>query len=121
MRYELYYWPDIQGRGEFARLVLEEVGAEYVDIGRKRGSDAVVAALGRKREPHPPYAPPFLKAGKLVIAQTANILQYLGATHGLAPKEEAGKLWVNQLQLTVTDLVAEIHDHPSSDFEPALL
>jgi glutathione S-transferase len=117
MRYELYYWPDIQGRGEFARLALEEAGAEYVDIGRKRGSDAVVAALGRKREPHPPYAPPFLKAGKLVIAQTANILQYLGARHGLAPKEEAGKLWVNQLQLTVTDLVAEIHDthHPISN------
>jgi glutathione S-transferase len=62
----------------------------------------------------PPFAPPFLRAGKLVIGQTANILLYLGARHGLAPKTEAGKLWVHQLQLTVTDFVLEVHDthHP---------
>jgi glutathione S-transferase len=62
----------------------------------------------------PPFAPPFLKAGKLVIGQTANILLYLGSRHGLAPKAEAGKLWVHQLQLTVADFVLEIHDthHP---------
>jgi glutathione S-transferase len=116
MRYELYYWPEIQGRGEFVRLALEEAGADYVDVGRKRGSKAVEAALGRKREQHPPFAPPFLKAGKRVIGQTANILLYLGARHGLAPKGEAGRLWANQLQLTITDLVVEIHDahHPIS-------
>jgi glutathione S-transferase len=66
------------------------------------------------RKGTPPFAPPFLKAGKLVIAQTANILFYLGARHGLAPKTEAGKLWVHQLQLTIADFVVEIHDthHP---------
>jgi glutathione S-transferase len=62
----------------------------------------------------PPWAPPFLKAGKLVIGQTANILLYLGARHGLAPKAEAGRLWVHQLQLTIADFVTEVHDthHP---------
>jgi len=114
MRYELYYWPEIQGRGEYIRLALEEAGADYVDVGRKRGYDPIMALLERKREKCPPFAPPFLKAGKLVIGQTANILLYLGSRHGLAPKAEAGKLWVHQLQLTITDLVLEVHDthHP---------
>jgi glutathione S-transferase len=63
---------------------------------------------------HPPFAPPFLKAGKLVIAQTANILLFLGPRLGLAPKDEAGRLWAHQLQLTIADWVAEAHDthHP---------
>jgi glutathione S-transferase len=114
MRYELYYWPGIQGRGEYVRLALEEAGADYADVARgKRG----MAAMMRMMEAHsgtPPFAPPFLKAGQLVIGQTANILLYLGARHGLAPKAEAGKLWLHQLQLTVADLVLEIHDshHP---------
>ena len=77
MRYEFYYWPTIQGRGEYVRLALEEAGADYVDVGRERGADAIVAMLERKREKHPPYAPPFLKAGRLLIAQSANILFYL--------------------------------------------
>jgi len=116
MRYELYYWPAIQGRGEFVRLVLEEAGADYVDVARKRGAAAIEAMLGRKREKHPPFAPPFLKAGNRVIGETANILLYLGARHGLAPKDEAGRFWAHQLQLTIADLVAEIHDthHPIS-------
>jgi glutathione S-transferase len=116
MRYELYYWPEIQGRGEFVRLALEEAGADYVDVGRKRGRKAVEAARNRKHDLHPPYAPPFLKAGKRVIGQTANILLYLGARHGLAPKDEAGRLWAHQLQLTIADLVVHIHDthHPVS-------
>ena len=114
MRYELYYWPTVQGRGEFVRLALEEAGADYVDVGRKRGRKPIEALLARAREQRPPFAPPILKAGKLVIAQTANILLYLGARHGLAPKDEAGRLWTHQLQLTITDLVVEIHDthHP---------
>ncbi len=81
MRYELYYWPSIQGRGEFIRLALEEAGADYVDVARrpgKRGVPAVMKFLEDKRAARPPYAPPFLKAGRLVIAQTANILLYLG-------------------------------------------
>jgi glutathione S-transferase len=116
VRYELYYWPSIQGRGEFVRLALEEAGADYVDIGRKHGREAIEAFLARKREPHPPYAPPFLKNGKRVIAQTANILFYLGPRLGLAPRDEAGRLWAHQLQLTISDLVVHIHDthHPVS-------
>jgi glutathione S-transferase len=115
MRYELYYWPQIQGRGEFVRLALEEAGAEYVDIARGPGGEDKMFELMRKHGPGlPPFAPPFLKAGKLTIAQTANILLYLGGRHGLAPKSEAGRLWVHQLDLTISDLLVEIHDthHP---------
>ncbi len=115
MRYELYYWPEIQGRGEFVRLALEEAGADYVDVARRSGgTEKMLALMNGGRAAHPPFAPPFLKAGKLVIAQTANILLFLGARHGLAPKLEAGRLWAHQLQLTVTDFVVEIHDthHP---------
>ena len=113
MKYELYYWPGIQGRGEYVRLALEEAGATYLDVAREGGgSGAMMAAM--KQGATPPFAPPFLKAGKLVIGQVANILLYLGPRHGLAPKTEGGKLWVHQLQQTLTDLVAEIHDthHP---------
>ncbi len=115
MRYELYYWPEIQGRGEFVRLALEDAGADYVDVARRHnGVDKMFALMRSTRLEHRPFAPPFLKAGKLVIAQTANILLYLGARHGLAPKPEAGRLWAHQLQLSVTDFVVEIHDthHP---------
>jgi len=114
MRYELYYWPTIQGRGEFVRLALEEAGADYVDVARKKGRAANVAFMERKGETHPPFAPPILKAGKQVIAQTALILHWLGPRIGLAPKNEADRLWALQLQLAITDLVVEIHDthHP---------
>jgi glutathione S-transferase len=115
MRYELYYWPEIQGRGEYVRLALEEAGAAYVDVARRRGGDdKMMAILESKREHYPPFAPPFLKAGRLMIAQTANILQYLGPRHGLAPKNKQGALWVHQLQLTMADFVEEVHQthHP---------
>lgn len=117
MRYELYYWPSIQGRGEFVRLALEEGGADYVDVARRSaGMSKMMDLLDGRRIERPPYAPPFLKAGKQIIGQTANILHYLGPRLGLAPRDEAGRLWVHQLQLTVTDLVKEIHDthHPLS-------
>jgi glutathione S-transferase len=119
MRYELYYWPSIQGRGEFIRLALEEAGADYIDVARRRGKAGVAAMMkfmqGR-RLARPPYAPPFLKAGKTIVAQTANILLFLGARLKLAPRDEAGRLWAHQLQLTISDLVDEIHDthHPIS-------
>jgi glutathione S-transferase len=118
MRYELYYWPTIQGRGEFVRLALEEAGVDYVDVARKgkSGMRAMKRLLEGSRVARPPYAPPFLKAGKLIIGQTANILFYLGGRIGLAPKDEAGALWLHQLQLTIADLVTHIHDthHPIS-------
>jgi glutathione S-transferase len=118
MSYELYYWPTIQGRGEFVRLALEEAGAPYRDVARESGKGAGLGALmglmADRKIYKPPFAPPFLKAGRLVIGQTANILQFLGARHGLAPREEAGRFWVQALQLTVADFVAEVHDthHP---------
>ena len=114
MHYQLYYWPTIQGRGEYVRLALEEAGAGYTDVARSGNGTAVMMKLMGTGKGTPPFAPPFLKAGKLVIGQTANILLYLGSRHGLAPKAEAGKLWLHQLQLTISDLVLEIHDthHP---------
>jgi glutathione S-transferase len=115
MAYELYYWAGIQGRGEFVRLALEEAGAEYVDVARQPGGESAMARfLGGNVVEGPPFAPPFLKAGDLVIGQTANILLYLGAHHGLSPADEGGRLWAHQLQLTIADFVDEVHDthHP---------
>ena len=118
MRYELYYWPEIQGRGEFVRLALEDGNADYVDVAHlpKRGMPAMMRFLENPAVEHPPFAPPFLKAGKMVIAQTANILLYLGPRLGLVPKTEASRLWAHQAQLTIADWVAEVHDvhHPIS-------
>jgi glutathione S-transferase len=117
MVYELYYWPNIQGRGEFVRLAMEEGGAHYRDIARESGTEAGIQAMMRvlnDRAGRSPYAPPFLKAGRLLISQTANILQFLGPRLGLAPRADAGRLWAHELQLTIADFVAEIHDthHP---------
>jgi glutathione S-transferase len=115
MRYEIYYWPSIQGRGEFVRLALEEAGADYTDVARlPRGVAALERVLRDESEGRPPFAPPFLKAGKLVIAQTANILLWLAPRHGLAPKGEAARVWAHQLQLTISDWLVETHDthHP---------
>jgi glutathione S-transferase len=115
MRYELYYWPSIQGRGEFVRLALEEAGADYIDVAReKHGMRAMMRLLDSDGVARPAFAPPYLKAGRLLIGQTANILLFLGGRHRLAPKDEAGRLWTHQLQLTIADLVVEAHDthHP---------
>ena len=108
IRYRLYYWPEIQGRGEFIRLALEDAGADYVDVWRTKNG------MQETKEKNPPFAPPYLVASKLVISQTANILQYLGPRLRLAPKDEAGRLWVHQLQLTIADWLVEVHDvhHP---------
>lgn len=117
MAYELYYWPGIQGRGEFVRLALEEAGADYVDIARGAGGvDALMTFLERQDLANPPFAAPFLKDGDVVIGQTSAILLYLGDRHDLAPKDEAQRLWTHQIQLTIADLVGEAHDthHPLS-------
>lgn len=114
MRYELYYWTGLQGRGEFIRLALEDAGAEYIDVARQQGDDAIVRYLDGSHEGMLPFAPPFLKAGRMVLAQTANILQYLGPPLGLVPESESRRHYAHQLQLTISDLVAEVHDshHP---------
>lgn len=113
MAYELYYWPGIQGRGEFVRLALEDAGADYSDVCREKGIEAMKPFL-EGAATMPPFAPPFLKDGKRVIAQTANILLHLGDRLGLAPKAEAARNWTHQIQLTVADFVVEAHDthHP---------
>ena len=119
MHYELYYWPSIQGRGEFVRLALEEAAADYVDVARMQVRGGMgVPAMMRLMENAPggraPFAPPFLKAGRQLIAQTTNILLFLAPRIGLVPKAEATRLWAHQLQLTIADFVTEIHDihHP---------
>ncbi|HVO90587.1 MAG TPA: glutathione S-transferase family protein [Casimicrobiaceae bacterium] len=119
MIYELYYWPGIQGRGEYVRLALEEAGAQYVDIAlvpesKGGGVPAMERFLEGDDVQRPPFAAPFLKAGRQLIGQTANILLYLGARHDLAPRDAAGRLWTHQLQLTIADFISEIHDthHP---------
>jgi len=111
MSYALYYWPSIQGRGEFVRLALEDAGADYIDVARGR---AGVAKMLKAMKKHRVFAPPFLVHGKTVVAQTALILHYLGPRLGLAPKAEAARLRLHQLQLTITDFLVEAHDthHP---------
>lgn len=113
MQYELYYWPGIQGRGEFARLVLEDAGADYVDVGRVDMAK-LERALDKGLDGFRPFAPPFLRAGKVIVSQTANITRYLGETLGLAPRSVAGREAAASIALTIADLVAETHDthHP---------
>jgi glutathione S-transferase len=118
-RYELYYWPSLQGRGEFIRLAFEEAGASYVDVARlpaKQGGGvpAIQRILRGEGGGLKPFAPPVLKVGDLVLAQVANILQFLGPRIGLAPEDEPGRIAAHQIQLTVADLVGEVHDthHP---------
>ena len=119
MAYELYYWPMLQGRGEFVRLALEDAGADYIDIAR--GSDADgqgLEALTRFLEdpliPRPAFAPPVLRDGDTLVGQTSAILLYLGPRLGLLGESEADRIWTHQIQLTVADVVAEAHDthHP---------
>jgi glutathione S-transferase len=117
MSYKLYYWPGLPGRGEFVRLALEEAGAAYRDVARDPEAMAeITAMLDDESIVHPPFAPPFLVDGPVIIGQTAAILLYLGDRHGLAPKTAKGRLWTHQLQLTIADIVAEAHDthHPIS-------
>jgi glutathione S-transferase len=119
MAYELHYWPGIQGRGEFVRLALEAAGAAYVEVARGSGSaapstDTLLALMRDAKTQHPPFAPPILVDGPVVVAQTAVILQYLGPTLRLVPRNERLSLWTQQIQLTIADAVTEAHDthHP---------
>jgi glutathione S-transferase len=115
MTYELFYWPGLQGRGEFVRLVLEDAGAKYVDVAREPGGmKRMMAALDGGIEGVRPFAPPFIRAGKTVVAQTANITRWLAERHDLAPATEHGAAFAATIALTVADLVKEAHDthHP---------
>jgi glutathione S-transferase len=117
MRYELFYWPEIQGRGEFVRLVLEDADCDYVDVARQPGGeDKLMAVLSGERDGVLPFAPPVLYAGSIVVAQTAAITSFLGERHGLAPASESGRLAALTIALTIADLVAETHDthHPTA-------
>ena len=113
MAYQLWYWAEIQGRGEFIRLPLEAAGIAYADCARDEGSGALAADMAQ-RQVRAPFAPPYLDTSEMMIAQVANILLFLGERHGLAPKDDAGRFWLHQLQLTIADFVAEVHNvhHP---------
>src|SRR5262245_22477237 len=115
MTYELYYWPEIQGRGEFVRLVLEDADCDYLDVAREPGGyERLEEVLSGKRDGVLPFAPPVLYAGPIVVAQTVAITSFLGERHGLAPGSEAGRLAALTIALTIADLVGEAHDthHP---------
>ena len=126
--YELLYWPEIPGRGEFIRLAFEATGTSYKDVANesKDGINAVLAAkaddLTIDSDGNPPaFAPPALrilgegKEGKtLVLYQTPAILSYLGDKLGLAGEDEVEKHWILSHTLTALDLNNEAHDthHP---------
>ncbi|WP_353191555.1 glutathione S-transferase [Pandoraea pnomenusa] len=118
MTFELFYWPGLQGRGEFVRLAFEATGTPYVEIvqgdGPGQGIDGLMQTMDDPGVVDPPYAPPFMRVGDELIGQTANILAYLGPLLGLVGESPRARRWVNQLQLTLADLVAEVHDghHP---------
>ena len=119
MIYELFYWPTIQGRGEFIRLALAEADAKYIDVARlsenkKTGVTAMIKLLENDSLENSPFAPPILKFGNQLISQTANILMFLGERHRLAPTREKGRMWTHTIQLTINDFLVEVHDvhHP---------
>ena len=119
MAYEFFYWPEIQGRGEFVRLALEDAGAAYLDVARGLESEgygvpAMLALMRGEGTSHIPFAPPFLRDGNIIVSHIAAILLYLGGRIGLAPTDEDGRLWTHQIQLTITDIVKEVYNshHP---------
>jgi glutathione S-transferase len=119
MAYELHYWPSIQGRGEFVRLALEAAGAAYIDVARGaedsgQGTPAMLRYLQDGHLTHPPFAPPFLKDGEVLVGQTAAILHYLAPQLKLVARSEQARVWTQQIQLTIADMVSEAHDvhHP---------
>lgn len=119
MHYQLYYWTGLQGRGEFVRLALEDAGADYTDMARVEGDEVMNTFLDGSTDGARPFAPPFLKAGRTVVAQVAAILHFLGPQLQLVPESEARRLQALQLQMTIADLVAEVHDthHPIASMQ----
>lgn len=114
---ELFYWPQIQGRGEFVRLVLEDTGVHYVDVCRTSdGLERLNQIMHGEGAPLMPFAPPFLRADDLWLSHTAAITSFLGEKLGLAPLFEQERLVARSIALTIADLVTEVHDthHPIS-------
>ena len=92
MKIELYYWPMIQGRGEFVRLALEEAGVRYTDVARgKGGMSAMQRFIDGAKPGALPFAPPFVKVGRTVVSQTANVLAFLAPKLGLVPDDDAAQ------------------------------
>jgi glutathione S-transferase len=119
LTYRLYYWPSIQGRGEFIRLLFEDAGLRYVDVGRLPrsqggGSAAVADICDGEGGASAAFAPPVLQVGSFFLAQTTAIARFLAERHDLAPAGSQERWLADQLALTIADLVVEIHDthHP---------
>ncbi len=117
MTYRLYYWPTLPGRGELVRVVLEDIGADWVDVARSGDAPNFAAVRSILTAPPggtPPSAPPVLVHGDLVLCQSANIALYLGQQHDRLPDVPGGLFVANQLLATLADIVAEAHDthHP---------
>ena len=104
MAYELFYWPTIQGRGEFVRLAFEAAGADYVDVSRHDDSKAMTDLMNQASTP--PFAPPFVRLGGRTVGQVAAILAWLGPQLGLAPNGDSDRVWLNQIQLTLAMTLA---------------
>ncbi|MXP27255.1 glutathione S-transferase [Porphyrobacter algicida] len=111
--YHLWYWPNIQGRGEFVRLALEAAGVPYRDRAREDGVEALLADMD-KRPGIRPFAPPYVDDGSLTLGQVAHILAWLGERHGFGAGDLDRDLELIMLQLTVSDVAAEVHNvhHP---------
>lgn len=119
MSVDLWYWPGIQGRGEFPRLVLEAAGVPYREMAQWPESDGggvpAMQAFLEGRRGHPiPFAPPFVVDGETLVSQAGAVSAYLGETYGLAPTNEPQRIFARSLALTTADAVAESHDvhHP---------
>ncbi len=119
--YQLYYWPVLQGRGEFVRVLFEDAGIDYVDVARQPtenggGVQALLAVMNDGIGGVVPYAPPIIVMEEQVVWQTANVLQFVSRREGLVPDDLYAQARLHQLQLTITDLVSEVHDthHPIS-------
>ena len=115
MTLQLWYWPDIPGRGEFIRVALEAAEVEYADMAREKGAEALLEDMA-SRSGIAPLAPPYIIDGDLCLGQTAHILAVLADRYGFGAGELATDLQLIQLQLDVSDIVAEVHavHHPIS-------
>jgi glutathione S-transferase len=115
-RYELYYWPIIQGRGELIRLLLEDADQPYVDVARQpEAQGGGMAALRRVLAEAPlAFAPPILKHGERFVMQTQEICAYLAKRHQRMPADEHGEHLARHLVATLYDFTVEIHNvhHP---------